>query len=895
MDFLSPYSSRESRVAFLQHTWSTRLQVVSVERRSLVFLFSLFATLHLARGSGSHGLVERSRDDLSLVLQAQPVEIDGVAADAHGEVRVLGRIVHGVHERGARHDVDVEMLPPPREVPRQQRAQIRRPALFRLPQTRRRYGEGVGHPVQARLVRNFRHRVERGERPFIVSPVHRVRPRRKRRPRGSPVRRPPRVFPVHHVTGDGQHAQRRGRAPVHRRAFHQLVAKRTNDVDGDGVDAIVVDAVRGPVALDVERDGESRAGVAHGHHRGVFDGAETVHQHAQARDAERHEPSRVRVHERVYRGFVVMEVVGIVYGVHRVRVEAGEPRGVGVEPAPNVVVSERGKTNRLSLGVFEEDETLAGERDGVAAERTAQRRVHRLGRDPRAGDLVHAAVERVQQQLRKVTPRAEKLRVSAKTKTAHAAADAVIAAAKRATHQRVVLVLDRTRPHGDGGCESAERSGERVVPQHGHVRLGRGAEVDERLQETPRRRGDEMRGRVVFRLASERAPADATRGPHGIAGEDLVVRFGSELPHEPELDDEVVDEFLRLRLGSKRAGSKVAFDEDVEEGVEAAEGDGGAVVGFDGGEVREVGPSRRLGRRRGGTGDVAVVPGRHAREVLERADLKGELLAELKAGLVRGVGSREREAFGAFSRRERVDAVERDAAVVAEVASAAVGVREAGDDVVLSRGAHLGGVQVEDAVVVGASRAAFAVRAEDIGGNLEVLLRARLGQEANPSEGFDAPDQRRLRLEPGDDVVELGVDPRGGVGGDGARARRVHAEAPPGAELRREQRLALGPERHRLGRGAAQRAREVVVARRDVREDEGRDVQLGKRGVVRAGRLARRGRDGGASVHDDARVRVSGTARRETTTWKKTTSPPSRPSARPRFARARTPVVHFSE
>ena len=242
-----------------------------------------------------------------------------------------------------------------------------------------------------------------------------------------------------------------------------------------------------------------------------------------------------------------------------------------------------------------------------------------------------------------------------------------------------------------------------------------------------------MRGegfpRAVFRPASERAPAETTRGPHRIAGENLVVRSRSELTHEPELNDEVVDQFLRLSLGSKRAGSKVAFDVHVEEGVEAAEGDGGAVVGLDGGEVGEVGPSRRLGRRRGGAGDVTVVPGRHAREVFERADLKGELLAEPKAGLVRGVASRERETFGAFTRRERVYAVERDAAVVAEVASAAVRVREAGDDVVLSRGAHLRGVEVEDAVVVGASRAAFAVRVEDIWGNLQVrVLRESLGE-----------------------------------------------------------------------------------------------------------------------------------------------------------------------
>jgi hypothetical protein len=59
---------------------------------------------------------------------------------------------------------------------------------------------------------------------------------------------------------------------------------------------------------------------------------------------------------------------------------------------------------------------------------------------------------------------------------------------------------------------------------------------------------------------------------------------------------------------------------------------------------------------------------------------------------------------------EPVDAVEGDAAVVADDASAAVGVRQAGDDAGAARRlADLGSVGVEDAVVVG-----LAVLGEDL-------------------------------------------------------------------------------------------------------------------------------------------------------------------------------------
>ena len=66
--------------------------------------------------------------------------------------------------------------------------------------------------------------------------------------------------------------------------------------------------------------------------------------------------------------------------------------------------------------------------------------------------------------------------------------------------------------------------------------------------------------------------------------------------------------------------------------------------------------------------------------------------------------------LGAFGLDQPVDAVERNAAVVADDAAAPVGVGQAGDEARAARGADRRRVRVEHAVVVG-----LAVAREDLG------------------------------------------------------------------------------------------------------------------------------------------------------------------------------------
>ena len=122
------------------------------------------------------------------------------------------------------------------------------------------------------------------------------------------------------------------------------------------------------------------------------------------------------------------------------------------------------------------------------------------------------------------------------------------------------------------------------------VRFGSGAgpEVVERLQEPEAR----------FRHERSAVVAHAGNGlgdPGGIAGEEIVVLRRAQEADDAQLDDEVVDDFLRLLLG-ERAGGQIPFEVDVEERRGAPERHRGAVLFLDAGEVAEVQPLHGFSR-----------------------------------------------------------------------------------------------------------------------------------------------------------------------------------------------------------------------------------------------------------------------------------------------------------
>jgi hypothetical protein len=65
--------------------------------------------------------------------------------------------------------------------------------------------------------------------------------------------------------------------------------------------------------------------------------------------------------------------------------------------------------------------------------------------------------------------------------------------------------------------------------------------------------------------------------------------------HHAQLHHQMVDEFLRFGLG-QHAGLEVALDIDVEEGGDAADRHGGAVLLLHRGEIAEIEPLHRFAR-----------------------------------------------------------------------------------------------------------------------------------------------------------------------------------------------------------------------------------------------------------------------------------------------------------
>ena len=115
------------------------------------------------------------------------------------------------------------------------------------------------------------------------------------------------------------------------------------------------------------------------------------------------------------------------------------------------------------------------------------------------------------------------------------------------------------------------------------------------------------------------------------------------------------------------------------------------------------------------------------------------------------------------------DAVERDPAVVADDPAAAVGVGQSGQDVRAAAAPDVGGVGVEDAVVV--RLAVLGERLDDVRIGLVAVGLQRGRDHAEAAVRHDGALERRVGLEADDDLV-VAVDVARRVGGDRTRNLR---------------------------------------------------------------------------------------------------------------------------
>ena len=202
-------------------------------------------------------------------------------------------------------------------------------------------------------------------------------------------------------------------------------------------------------------------------------------------------------------------------------------------------------------------------------------------RDLFAAHLISAAVDRIEQALGEVGASAKELHLLAHDHWRHAAGDGAVVT-QGAAHQLVALELDRTRVDGDLRGKPAEAVGHpRRVPDR-EVRLGRGPEIVERLQQAETGLCDE-RAAVVAHCA------DRLGHPRRVACEQFVVVGCPQESDDTQLDHEVVDDLLRLLL-VERPGGEITCEVDIEKGGGSAERHRRAVLFLHSGEVSEVQP-----------------------------------------------------------------------------------------------------------------------------------------------------------------------------------------------------------------------------------------------------------------------------------------------------------------
>ena len=492
----------------------------------------------------------------------------------------------------------------------------------------------------------------------------------------------------------------------------QLSGEVGDDLHGDIVHPVVVVAVLGEVTFNGEVHSYALF-VADGAHLGKLDGRQGVGGDGQTRHTEGGQALHQGVMESHLAALVGVLVVHIVDDVDGVHVEL----------------------SHIGQYLF-----IIGQHLGVV-----QHFVHVVldaGDDDAALLFIHAAVDGVQQTLGQVGPGAEELHLLAHRHGGHTAGDAVVVAVHGA-HQLVALVLDGVGGDAHLGAVVLKALGQVLAPQNGEVGLGGSAQVGKGVEHPEGVLGDQ--GSAVNAHA-----ADGLGDPGGVAAEELVILGGAQVTHQAQLDDKLVDELLGALLVQQTV-VQVALDVDIQEGGHTAQGGGGAVIFLDTGQVGHVQVLHRLMGVFGGAGDVAAVLGGHGGHLTKSADLHLNLFAQADALVGHGAVQHVQILLLLFNKE--VSAVQRDTAVVAHNAAAAIGVGQAGEQTGVAGVPGTLGIGVKDALVMG-----LAVEAE-VALDLRVQMVAVLLQGgdgvANAAEGVDDALERGIGLEAHNDLGVL--------------------------------------------------------------------------------------------------------------------------------------------
>ena len=363
-----------------------------------------------------------------------------------------------------------------------------------------------------------------------------------------------------------------------------------------------------------------------------------------------------------------------------------------------------------------------------------------LGDDQQALLLVHTAVDGVQKALGKVGAGAEELHLLAYRHSGHTAGDAVVIAVHGA-HNVIIFVLDGVGVNAHFRAVALEGVGEVLAPQNRQVRLRGGAQIGEGVKVAEGVAGHQS-------AAVDAHAAQRLGDPGGIAAEQLIVFRGAQVAHQPQLDDELVDQFLSAGL-VQRAVVQIPLDVNIQEGSGAAQAGGSAVVFLHTGEIGHVQALHSVMGGLSGLGDVTAVALGHQGHLLQSADLHLHFFPQADTLVCHSAVQSVQILFLLFN--QKISAVQGDAAVVAHDAATAVGVGQTGEQ---AHGAgHPGavGIGVEHAVVVG-----LAVGSEMLFNfgvqRVAVLLQSGFGHAHTAVQVYDAL-QRSVGLQADDHLV----------------------------------------------------------------------------------------------------------------------------------------------
>ena len=170
------------------------------------------------------------------------------------------------------------------------------------------------------------------------------------------------------------------------------------------------------------------------------------------------------------------------------------------------------------------------------------------------------------------------------------------------------------------------------------------------------------------------------------------------MAHQPQLDDELVDQFLSTGL-VQRAVVQIPLNVNVQEGSGAAQAGGSAVVFLHAGEIGHVQALHGVMGGLGGLGDVTAVALGHQSHFLQGADLHLHFFPQ--ADTLVGHGTVQSVQILFLFLNQKISAVQGDTAVVTHDAATAVSVGQTGEQAHGTGHPGAMGIGVEHAVVVG--------------------------------------------------------------------------------------------------------------------------------------------------------------------------------------------------